>query len=175
MKPIPRFSLLLSLVAAAAFALLLGGCAGYQLGAGAKLPFDSIYVAPVINRSLAPQAQALLTEQTQTRLIQSGRVKVEGKGAAQAQLTITLVDFKRTLAITQAADTQLARAFDLELVAEITVKDNRRGVVYIDAQRVRATQQVFADGSEALAERNAMPALTGSLALAIADAVEGVW
>lgn len=175
MKQICRLSFLMMLVASAGFALLLGGCSSYQMGAAAKLPFNSVYVAPVINRSLAPQAQALLTEQTMTRLIESGRVKVEAKGAAQAQLTITLVDFKRSLAISESSDTQLARAFDLELVALITLTDSRSGTVYIDKQRLRATQQVFGYSSEALAERNAMPELTAKLALAIADAVEGVW
>lgn len=173
MKPISRICLTLLLVTAAA--LLLGGCSGYQLGAGAKLPFNSVYVAPVINRSLAPQAQALLTDQTMMRLIEGGRVKVEGKGAAQATLTITLTGFNRSLAISQASDTQLARAFDLELVAQITLTDSRSGVIYIDKQELRARQQVFGNSSEALAERNAMPELTAKLALAITDAVEGVW
>lgn len=175
MKSMFRLCLILSLLTSAAVALLTSGCSSYQLGAAAQLPFDSVYVAPVVNRSLAPQAQALLTDQIRMRLIESGRVKVQGKGAAQAQLTVTLVDFRRSLAITQAQDTQLARAFDLELVAEITLTDSRSGTVYINKQRLRATQQVFSDGSESLAERNAMPELTAKLALAITDAVEGVW
>lgn len=174
MKPQSRIYLSLLLLAACAAVSLLGGCSSYQLGEGAKLPFNSVYVAPVINRSLAPQAQALLTEQTMMRLIESGRVKVEGKGA-QAQLTITLTDFRRTLAISQSSDTQLARAFNVELVAQITLTDSRSGVIYIDKQELRAHQQVFGNSSEAQAERNAMPELTAKLALAIADAVEGVW
>lgn len=174
MKSISRTVAALGLFSALAV-LLLAGCAGYQAGAGAKLPFESIYVAPVVNRSLAPQAQVLLTDQTTDRLIEGGRLHVTDKAAAQAQLTITLVDFRRSLAINQSTDTQLARAFDLELVATIRLVDVRTGKVYLDGRRVSAVQQVFGGSSEALAEYNAMPALTGKLALTIVNEVEGAW
>lgn len=171
-----RFSAVVTLLGAVATLLLVaGGCADYQLGAGTRLPFESIYVAPVVNRSLAPQAQAVLTDQVVDRLRRDARVHVTDAVGAQAQLTITLVDYRRSMGASQAGDTQLARSFEEELIAEITLTDKRTGTTYIDKQRVSARQQVYSGSSLSQAEYNAMPELTGKLALAITNAVQGAW
>lgn len=177
MKPmLKRFSAVFALTGAVATLLLVAaGCANYELGAGTRLPFESIYVAPVVNRSMAPQAQAVLTDQVVDRLRRDARVRVTDAAGAQAQLTVTLVDYRRFMGASQAADTQLARSFEEELVAEITLVDKRTGTTYLNKQQVSARQQVFSGGSLSQAEYNAMPELTGKLALAIANAVQGAW
>lgn len=171
-----RIPSLISLLCAAFLTVLaLGGCSAYQLGTGAELPFKSIYVAPVVNRSLAPQAQALLTDQVINRLRQSGKVTVTDRAAADAILTITLIDFERTMSITQSTDTQLARGFELHLKSQVKLVNKSSGEAYLNNIEISSSQQVFGNSSESLVESNAMPELTARLALAIANAVEGGW
>src|ERR1700710_508748 len=72
--------------------LLPAGCANYQLGTGAKLKFTTLFIAPVIGKTVIPQAQALVTTQLREAFIRDGRVALaDSADAADAVLRISLV------------------------------------------------------------------------------------
>ncbi len=155
-------------------ALLTSGCAHYALDAPGELPFRTVYVEPVKNRTYAPQAQELLTRQLITDLRQAGVTTVASPTGADATLTVTLADFQRLGTATQAADTGLAASYLLVLEADCSLIA-RNGNAYFEDRRILAREQIFLDSGQQPAEFQAMPVLTRTLAGNIADAVTSTW
>ncbi|MDR2720693.1 MAG: hypothetical protein LBB15_00175, partial [Puniceicoccales bacterium] len=65
-----------NLVSTIVLCFLLCGCVCYQFGNESKLPFKTIYVAPVCNDSVVPQMQAVLSTQIRQKLLQCLGVKL---------------------------------------------------------------------------------------------------
>ncbi len=155
--------------------LMLGGCGHYQAGTGTELPFSRIYVAPVVNRSHAPQAQPLLTQHLAERFQKVPGLKlVNTPDEADAHLHVTLIDFSRALAVTESDDTVRALAYDVVLEADVTLK-RRDGEPFFEDRLVRTRQQVFAVGSYRDAEFNAIEPLTRELSTRIRNTVISTW
>ena len=156
-------------------ALLIVGCAGYQLGDPGKLPFASIHVAPPINTSLAPQASPLVGAGVIRSLDRSGRVTIAPDGEADAVLTITLMDYHREVAAERSNDTELARKWRVILTAECTLTNRRDGLAWFTRRSVSAFDEVYVDSGLVPAEYQNMPVLTDKLAQEIAREVLGAW
>ena len=162
---------------------VLAACSHYHLGAGGKLAFRSLYIAPVENTAAMPQAGALFSAQLRDSFIRDGRVSiVNSPGQADATLTINLVDYTRRMSTARGDDTGLARKFDLTVSALCTLTDNRAGKPLFQKRPVSATRQIFTTPapwdthSEQLqAEYNSMPLLASSLAEKVSRAVLDVW
>lgn len=158
----------------AALALLAGGCAGYKLGEP-EPPFRSIYVAPPVNTSLAPQAAALLGTAVRREIDRSGRVAIATEGDGQARLVITLTHLDREISADRESDPGLARKWRVTLTAECTLTDARTGRPYFQSRAVTAFDEVYSDSGLVAAEYQDMPMLAGRLAEAIAREVLAVW
>lgn len=168
-------------------ASFLGGCKSYQLGHPTELPFKSIYIQPAANDSFAPQAQALLSSQIREAFIRDGRTRlVTSEEDADAVLLINLTEYDRSAAARQSADTAVARDFDLNLTAEVSLFDQNKGDYYFQKRELQERSNAFADNPYAdrtdvrtqdflQAEYQAMPRLTRDLARKIADEVLSPW
>ncbi|MGH7996913.1 MAG: LPS assembly lipoprotein LptE [Opitutaceae bacterium] len=177
-----RFLLLLCAFAGAA---LEAGCAHYQWGTRGRLPFTSLYVEPVRNRTLLPQAEAPIETQLRLALIQDGRVQiVDSPAAADAVLAVVISGFKREVAAVRQQDTGLASKFAETLTAQCTLIDRRSGRAYFENRVVQAKRDVFTDsgnphspliGDQLQSEYNTIPLLAESLSNHIAHAVLDVW
>ncbi|MBK1858794.1 LPS assembly lipoprotein LptE [Cerasicoccus arenae] len=154
--------------------LLAAGCANYQMGDHVEVPFKTVYVKPVINRSFAPQAEVILANQLIEDLNRSGQVKTADPGA-DVTLNIVLSDYQRGVSATRPQDTQQARAFTLTLTATVTLINNKTGEVYIEQRNITAQQQAFTEGGFIQSEYQAMPILTRKLAEMISSQVLGAW
>lgn len=163
---------------------LSSGCAHYRWGHGATLPFERIYVQPADNASFAPQAQALISTQVREALLRDGRVKLVGsETAADAVLQIQLKDYLRTANARSSTDTEVARNFNLQLVAEIDLYNRHTNRYLIQNRSIYESTQAYTgnpyqdtnmDGY-ARAEYQAMPRLTRGLARKISDAILSAW
>lgn len=162
------------LLSALACLLWLSGCANYQLGDRVDLPFQTVYVEPVVNHSFAPQAEVILAKQVIEDLNRGGQVKT-ADAKADATLSIVLSDYQRGVTATRPQDTQQARAFSLTLTASITLTNNRTGEVYLEQREITASQQAFTDGGFIQSEYQAMPVLTRQLAEKISNQVLSAW
>jgi len=152
------------------------GCANYQLGRQAPLPFERLYVAPVVNDSFAPQAQAVLTEQLARQFLTSGAVTlVKSPEQADAILTVTIVDFRREVAATQDDDTGLGESFLLYMTSNSDLVDAETGKPYFKARRNRAEVRTLIDSGLQPAEYQSMPVLTRDLARSIKETVLSTW
>lgn len=151
-------------------------CANYQLGTGTKTKFSTLFIAPVSSKVVIPQAQALFTTQLREAFIRDGRVSLaDSPDSADAVLTISLIGYDRTVAVSRAEDTGLARRFDVTLQAQATLVDNQNKKTYFAERPLRATRGVFTDSGLVPAEYENMPLLAEQLAKETVHAVLDVW
>lgn len=166
-------SALLGLVAAA---LLAGGCSHYQLGTAGRLGFTTLYVAPVANTTMLPQAQTIVSTQLRDAFGQDGRVSlVNSPAGADATLSVTLHDYHRDVRAVREDDTALARKYALTLGAECTLRDNRTGRDLFTRRAVSVSRDAFTDGGQLQSEYQAVPLLAEALAQKVAHTVLDVW
>ena len=170
-RPAPtlRFAILLS-------ACWLAGCSHYRLGTGDTLAFRTLYVTPVANHTFLPQANAIVSAALRQELLRDSRVTlVDSPEAADATLTLTLVDYHREVATVRAGDTGLARKFALTLNGMLTLHDNRAGRDLFAQRPVTAVRDAYTDSGQLQEEYQTLPLLAGVLARNSAHAALDVW
>lgn len=165
----------LSWFALVALALVFGACSHYRLGPPGELPFRTLYVAPVKNGSFAPQAGATLTDQTITDLQGHSNLKIVESASADATLEILIANYERTVGATQKQDTGLAQSYMLRMQCIVTLKNNRTGEILMNSREIWAEQQAFVQGGFQIAEYQALPVLTRTMAQKISNAVVSTW
>ncbi len=161
------------------------GCAHYQWGVTAHVPFATLYVEPVRNHTLLPQAQEPIATELRSQLIKDGRVQVvDSPQGADAILQVVITDYHRDVAATREQDTGLASKFTETLTTGCTLIDTRTGRSYFTNRTVTTRRDVFTDngnphsslvGDQLQAEYNTVPLLAESLSDAIVQTVQDVW
>lgn len=165
-----------ALAQAGLLSLGLAACAHYQLGTGGKLAFTTLYVAPVENRAMVPEAQSIVATALREALARDGRVTlVSTPEAADATLRVTLVGYQREMAAASSADTGLARKFALHLRATCTLADNRSQHPFFTNREITVTKDAFTDSGQLQSEYQTLPLLADALASQVAHAVLDVW
>jgi len=156
--------------------LLLSGCANYRLGTGGQVSFRTLYVAPVVNESNAPQTVAIVSTQLREAFLHDSRViLVNTAEEADATLTVHLLKYSREGQTRQTVDTGLVRKFDVTLNAEATLRDNRDNKLLFEKRKVQATRQIFVDSGQLQAEYQNIPLLAETLAKNVLGATLDVW
>lgn len=159
-------------------AALLGllGCANYQLGTGATPDFTTLYVAPVENHTLVPQARALLSTHLREAFERDGRVTiVNSPEAADATLHVVIQDFDREVASVLESDTRLARKFTLTLSTSCTLRNRHSDKPLFTDRTVSSQRDAFTDGGQLQSEYQTLPLLAEALAKKITHTVLDVW
>ena len=163
---------------------LFNGCANYNLGSSAEIPFKSIYIKPTTNHSYAPQAQPIVSAQIRETFIHDGRVKLVAKEAdADAVLYVDLTDYKRSAGARNSKDTVIANDFDIRLIAEISLFDKSKGDYLFKERSIQAKTHAYIGNpytdSEIISyqqsERQAMTQLAREIARKITDEVLSPW
>ena len=168
---------------------LFAGCASYQLGSSATLPYQKVFVEPVTNDSYAPQAQAVVSAKIRDVLIRDGRVQlVTSEEAADAVLSVNLTEYKRTGNTRDTSDTGRAQDFTVTLSAEVSFFDQANGSYYFQKRRIVETTNAYRDdpytrnedtglGTQSYfgAEYQAMPLLAHGMARQVADTILSNW
>lgn len=169
---IPRLPVLVLLAAA----LGLAGCSHYQLGTGAAPAFATLYVAPVANQTLLPQAQTIVSSQLRTAFTTDGRITLVNSAAeAHATLTVIIHDYHRDVAAAREDDTGLARKFTIALGATCTLRDNRSGLVLFSGRPVTVHRDAYTDSGQLQSEYQTLPLLAETLAQKISHTVLDTW
>jgi hypothetical protein len=156
---------------------LLTACSHYRLGTGGgTLAFQTLYVAPVENKTLLPQAVALLSTALRDEFLHDGRVRlVNSPEQADATLSLTLTDYHRDVATVRPGDTGLARSFTLTLGAAATLHDNRAGRDLFTRRPIDAGRDAYTDSGQLQSEYQSLPLLAGALAKKISHTALDVW
>lgn len=159
-----------------ASSLLSPACSHYQLGTRTRLAFATLYVAPVENRALLPQAQAVVSTEIRDALEKDGRVTVvAAPESADAVLHVSLVKYDRDVVATSETDTALAREFALNLQASCTLTDRRTGKPYFTNRLLLVSRNAFTDSGQLQSEYRTLPLLAEALADKVAHTVLDVW
>jgi hypothetical protein len=163
----------------------LAGCSHYQLGTTGRLAFASLYVAPVANKAMIPQAQAITSTQLRQIFAEDGRLAlVDSPADADATLTVVITDYHRDVAAVLENDNGLASKFVLTLGATCTLRDNRTGKAYFDRRPISVQRGAYTDNGVASvpaptnqlqSEYNTLPVLAQGLADKVAHLVLDVW
>ena len=180
--PFPRFSAVrrppsvLRLLTALLGLLTTVGCAHYQLDTGASATFHTLYVAPVANKTLLPQAQPILSTRLREAFARDARVAlVNSASAADATLTVVINDYHRDVAAVREGDTGLARKFNVTLGVSASLRDNRSGKMIFENRAVSAIREVFTDSGQLQSEYQTLPLLADALATKVIHAALDVW
>jgi hypothetical protein len=157
-------------------ALCFAGCSHYQLGTAGRPGFTTLYVTPVANHTLLPQAQALVSTELREALQQDGRVHlVNSPAGADATLTVVIRDYHRDIRAVREDDTGLARKFSLTLGTACTLRDNRTGRDLFADRLVSVSRDAFTDGGQLQSEYQVLPLLAEALAQKVSHTVLDVW
>jgi hypothetical protein len=156
--------------------LLAAGCAHYRLGASAPAKFTTLFIAPVRTEAAIPQAQVLVTTQLREAFIKDGRVTlVNSAENAEAVLQIALIGYDRAVAVSLPNDKGLARRFDVNLRAQVTLTDTRTQAALFTRRPLTVQRGVFTDSGLVPSEYQALPLLAEQLAQEAVHAVLDTW
>ena len=151
------------------------GCSAYRMGAGGEPEIQSIYVAPVINESEAPQAVVPFTLALKDGFITDGRIDVtERLETAEGILEVRLTDYERFVAATRPTDTALGQSFRTVLHGRATLRKQDGSVLFQD-RYFKVESSVLVEEDLVQSEYQNMPVLTRELAERIRDAVLDNW
>jgi hypothetical protein len=153
----------------------ISGCSHYQLGTGATPTFHTLYVEPVGNKTMLPQAREIVSTRLREAFARDGRVAiVNSPTEADATLTVVIADFHRDIAAAREGDTGLARKFDLTLGVDCTLRQ-RDGKVLFENRRINAQRESWTDSGQLQSEYQTVPLLAESLATKVTHAALDVW
>ncbi len=186
MNTTPHTSLIRALIGLASIVVLslFTGCANYQLGSSAEIPFKSIYIKPASNHSFAPQAQPIVSAQIRETFIRDARVKlVANEEDADAVLYVDLTEYDRRAGARNSNDTVIANDFDIRLTAEIALFDQSKGDYLFKKRSIQADTRAYIGNpytegeiiSFQQSERQAMTQLAREIARKITDEVLSPW
>lgn len=151
------------------------GCSHYQLGTGGTPSFHTVYVEPVANKTMLPQAREIVTTRLREALARDGRVALANSAnEADATLSVVIVDYHRDVAAVREGDTGLARKFDLTLGVDCTLRQ-RDGKVLFENRRINAQREAFTDSGQLQAEYQTLPLLADALATKVTHVALDVW
>lgn len=165
----------------------LTGCRSYQLGHPAVLSFESVFIEPASNESYAPQAQAIVSANVREAIIRDSRVKlVADRKKADVIVEIILTEYERRSATRDPNDTAVALDYDLTLVSEVSLYDQRSKNYLFKKRQVEERSTGFVNNIYAPAaapdtqsfiqsEYQAMPRIARDLAAKIADEILSNW
>lgn len=182
-----RARISLSACLSASFVLaFLSGCANYQWGDSAPLPFHTLYIKPATNNSFAPQVVAIISSEIREAFIRDGRVKIlASEEHAEAVLSVQLTDYMRSAASRDTQDSVRARDFGISLESKLSLYDQRTGNYFFRNRTVTAKTSAYVgnpyDSNGILnddyrqAENLANPRLARDIGRQAADTVLGYW
>tara|TARA_B110000305_G_C19128384_1_gene487694 strand:- start:190 stop:696 length:507 start_codon:yes stop_codon:yes gene_type:complete len=153
---------------------LMASCSHYELGLPNKLPFTSVYVKPILNKSMAPQIKPIFSQVIRQTFAKSESVVVsKNENSADAILEIVIVDFSHSKSASNQSDTDLARTYLIEMVVECTLKSNSQ--VFMEKRRVTASINAYNDQGLVQAQQRNFPIISKALSEKIYNAVTSVW
>jgi outer membrane lipopolysaccharide assembly protein LptE/RlpB len=158
----------------------LTGC-GYQLGAQAALPFSTISIEPIQNETLAPQIQVALHEQIAATLARENNLTLVADGA-QATLRVRIHRYNQYTTATNPRDTAIGMSFNLTLVVQCDLLNNRDpSAPYFKGREITASavahspEAIGASGGFSAVEYQTLPSITRDLARKIRDSITSTW
>jgi hypothetical protein len=161
----------------AILALLLAGCASYQLGPtnGMAAGEKSIQVMPFVNSTMEPRLGDEVTQQMRKQLQRDATFRLASQGDADIVVTGEITRYQRFEMSFAPNDILTVRDFRLMITAQVTARDRISGKVLLD-QPVSGNTLLRVGSDLTSAERQALPLLAADLAYnTTVLLVDGTW
>ncbi len=163
--------------AVCAAALLLAGCAGYQLGPvnGETAGEKSVQVLPFNNQTLQPRLGDAVTQALREKLQADGTYHL-ADDAGDVVVSGVITGYSRQGLSFSSSDVLTASDYRVQVVAVVTARDRATGKLLMDKKKVTGYTLVHVGTDLVSAERQAMPLLAQNLAQQVTQQLtEGMW
>jgi hypothetical protein len=160
-----------------ALALLLSGCAGYQLGPtnGLVSGSKSIQVTPFTSRPFEPRLSDAVTSQLRKSIQKDGTYHLNTSGEPDIVVTGTIENYDRQQLSFQPTDILTPRDYRIILTARVTARERSTGKTILD-RNVTGKTTVRIGSDLTSAERQALPLAAEDLARSITSLLaDGAW
>ena len=156
---------------------LLAGCASYHLGSPGALDYSTVYIAPPLNQTTLPKLESAVDVALRKAIEQSGPLHLAGRGQANVELTVRLVEVKRAIEAVQSNDLGRARkiALRLEVAFDLRRSDAAPDDFMIHDRHFIVSQDVYVDSGQIEAEYQATPELARKVAQEATGLLLDVW
>jgi len=159
-------------------AVVLAGCAGYQLGptGGAQAGARSIEIRPFNNQTFQPRIGDALTQSVRERIQTDATYQLVSRGGSgDIIVTGTINQYQRQGLGYLNTDIATPENYRLDLVVHVTARDRISGKTLLDKD-VKGHTFIHIGDDMASSERQAMPLLTEDVARNIVELLtEGSW
>jgi len=160
-----------------ALAILLTGCAGYNLGpaGGQTSGSRTVQVDPFVNKTLVPRLSDYVMNSLRKNLSQDGAYRLDTHGDGDVVLSGEITAYTRTPISVQSTDVLTAVDYEITMTAQITARERATGkIIFQKPVTGKTTLRAGADLNSA--ERESIPMLTDDLARkATSLLVDGTW
>lgn len=158
-------------------ALLLSGCATYQMGTSAQLPYQNIAVGAPRNFSSLPQIEGPLNAALRQAIQSSKPLAIASANEADAILEVTLLDIRRSTAAANPQDLGRGRKFTLVLQLEYSLRKpgDSEEVYFYRGRPLTITRDIYSDSGQVDAEYQAIPAISQEIAARVTEKLVDLW
>ena len=155
--------------------LFLSGCVGYRLGGTRPQGVETVFVAPVVNKTTEPAIELQVTHALRQRIQFDGRLKlVDSPEKADAIIEVTLTDYSLHTTAYRKDLLTTAEQYRLRIRAKSVLKMRDSGkVVSKSSTYGEATFQFQSDLTTS--KRNALPRAAEELAKFTVDDLVERW
>ena len=158
-------------------ALLLAGCAGYQVGPVNGVPAGAraVTVRPFQNNTFEPRLTETVDFALRRKLQQDGTYRLDTQNGGDIVVTGVITQLQRNALSFQPTDVITPRDYEMTLVAKVVATERTSGKVILDKEFI-GRSAIRATDNRDLAERQAHPTVAEDLARNITSALtEGPW
>ncbi len=158
-------------------ALLLAGCAGYQLGPmppRAMADVKTLAVPMFVNETFEPRIEALVTDTVISQIQQDGTYRILREKDADAILQAQIVELGRNKARSVRGNTLASSEFNLTLRVRYTVTRRSTGEVLV-SREAAGTTSFFINNDLQQDERQAIPLAAAKLAVELTSQISEGW
>ena len=168
---------------APAFALMLGGCAGYHIGPVKPARFDGVKTLAVStfkNDTLQPRVEVPLANAVIKQIQQDGTYKVADESNADALLEGTLEEIRRRPSRYVRGNVLQTREYTLQIRVRYKITQRGTGKL-LDQRSVNGSTSFFVSGSGSIAadvnqdELQAFPLAAEELAVRLVSQISEGW
>ena len=162
---------------AACLAVLLGGCAGYQVGptGGQTAGEKSVQIVPFTNRTPEARLADAVTAALRKELQRDGTFRLVTQDPGDIVVSGALIRYERREISLVPGDVATAQDYNVSLTAQVTARDRRSDKVIFD-QAVTSHTLVRVTQDLPSSERQSLPLLATELARRVtALLADGSW
>lgn len=158
---------------------LLSAC-GYRVGSALPENIRTVYVPPVINKTPEPLIETTITHELINEIRHDGTLKTANKRTADAELEVTVTDYKLSALSFTRENEERAREYRITLRADMVLRSRTTGAVIAEQTGVFGEGEFFVSGPLGGGDLSSskaigMPVAARDLAKRIIDAAVEIW